>query len=213
MPVVAPPRPVPPVLAPCISSLADRSSRARGFTPLLHRLQEVPIDAIPPLAASSPSRALALLLLLDQIPRNVFRGAASARVFSEFGPRALALAQYALARSRRLDHGPDGGAWKANPLVWLWFSLPLGHSEDIALHRRGFELLDELKAEIDKEKDEQRRHAARATVARLEGPMEEHMQIVERFGRYPHRNKSLGRKNTPEEQAWLDGDERPQWTK
>jgi uncharacterized protein (DUF924 family) len=119
--------------------------------------------------------ALALLILLDQFPRNMFRG--SARAFAT-DPMARAIAAGALVRGFDAE-APEG--------MRNFFFLPFEHSEDIADQQRSVALnkaagdADGLKwAEI-------------------------HADIIRRFGRFPHRNAVLGRATTPEEQAFLDG--------
>ena len=118
--------------------------------------------------------ALALLILLDQFPRNMFRG--SARMFAT-DPMAHAIAAGAIVR------GFDAQAAKA---MRGFFYLPFEHSEDMADQERcvafykAIDDADGLKwAEL-------------------------HADIIRRFGRFPHRNAVLGRATTPEEQAFLD---------
>jgi len=117
--------------------------------------------------------ALALLILLDQFPRNMFRG--SARAFAA-DPLARAIAAGALIR------GFDAQA-PAN--MRTFFYLPFEHSEDMADQERCIAL---YKAAGD---------AENLKWAEL------HADIIRRFGRFPHRNEVLGRASTPEEQAFL----------
>jgi uncharacterized protein (DUF924 family) len=119
--------------------------------------------------------ALALLILLDQFPRNMFRGEARA-----FATDALARAVAAGA----LVRGFDGQVPKE---LFNFFYLPFEHSEDIADQERCIAL---NKATGD---------AENLKWAEL------HADIIRRFGRFPHRNAALGRVTTPEEQAFLDG--------
>ena len=119
--------------------------------------------------------ALALVILLDQFPRNMFRDDAKA-----FSSDALArdVAHRALA----------GGADKRIEAPLLQFLyLPFMHSEDLADQLR---CVDLFRANDD---TENLRYA------------EEHADIIRRFGRFPHRNRVLGRSTAPEEQAFLDG--------
>ena len=118
--------------------------------------------------------ALALLLLLDQIPRNIFRG--SGHAFASDG-----LARHYAGRA--LASGHDAAF---EPMLRAFFYLPFEHSEDIADQRRSVELFQALGVEL------YTKYAI------------EHLQVIERFGRFPHRNRALGRESTPEEQAWLD---------
>ena len=123
----------------------------------------------------SAQGALALLILLDQFPRNMFRG--QARAFAT-DPLARAITAGALVR------GFDS---QAPAEMRSFFYLPFEHSEDLADQERGIAL---YKAAGD---------ADGLKWAEL------HADIIRRFGRFPHRNAVLGRASTPEEQAFLDG--------
>jgi uncharacterized protein (DUF924 family) len=119
--------------------------------------------------------AVALVILLDQVPRNLYRG----------GPEAFA--QDARARrvaARAVELGADAGL---GPAERLFLYLPFEHSEDLADQDRSVELIGRLgDAEwLD--------YALR------------HRAVVARFGRFPHRNTALGRVTTPEEEAFLAG--------
>jgi uncharacterized protein (DUF924 family) len=129
--------------------------------------------------------ALALLILLDQMPRNIHRCSPLA-----FASDALALevAEGAIAA------GHDRGF--AFPQR-RFFYLPHEHSEDWAVQARSLELFSALAAEAAAEHraeaEEQLDYARR------------HAEIIARFGRYPHRNAALGRECTAEELAFLAG--------
>ena len=118
--------------------------------------------------------ALALVLLLDQIPRNVFRDSGHA-----FATDPLAL-HYA---NRAIDAGHDA---KIDAGMRFFFYLPFEHSEAIADQDRAVELFTSLGN------------------ANLLGYANAHRDVIARFGRFPHRNAALGRSNSPGEQAWLD---------
>jgi uncharacterized protein (DUF924 family) len=118
--------------------------------------------------------ALALLILLDQFPRNMFRG--SARAFAT-DPLARAITAGALVR------GFDS---QVPAELRSFFYLPFEHSEDRADQERGIAL---YKAAND---------ADGFKWAEL------HADIIRRFGRFPHRNAVLGRATTSEEQKFLD---------
>lgn len=120
--------------------------------------------------------ALALLLLLDQFPRNLFRGSAHAFATDE---AALHVAERAIGRG--FDAATDG------PLR-QFFYLPLMHAEDAGAQRRCVEAFERLGAGFEEN----------LKFAR------EHLEIIERFGRFPHRNPVLGRMTTPQEQAYLE---------
>jgi uncharacterized protein (DUF924 family) len=127
--------------------------------------------------ADAPLSCLALVMLLDQVPRNVFRS--TSRAFAS-DPLALATTNRALAQ----------GFDQAVPAAWrLFFYLPLEHSEALADQQRGLDLLLALPPVEGRRGD--------GHMTRL------HCEIIERFGRFPHRNAILGRESTPEELAFL----------
>jgi uncharacterized protein (DUF924 family) len=123
---------------------------------------------------ATPDGALALLILLDQFPRNLYRG--SAHQFAT-DPKARPTARAAV------DAGPHR---QVDPILRNFFYLPFEHSEDLADQDYGIALCAEA-GDADNLKWAQI-----------------HRDIIARFGRFPHRNASLGRVTTPEEQAFLD---------
>ncbi len=118
--------------------------------------------------------ALALLLLLDQIPRNLWRG--SGHAFASDG-LARRYAREAIAR------GHDG---RVDEALRGFFYLPLEHSESLEDQQQSVALFRAMGN------------------ARMHDYALQHLHVIEKFGRFPHRNAALGRENTPEEQAWLD---------
>jgi uncharacterized protein (DUF924 family) len=123
---------------------------------------------------ASDTGALALVIVLDQFPRNMFRD--DARTYSS-DALALDVANRAIARGadRRID-----------PELLEFLYMPFMHSEHLADQLRCVELF---------------RHAGRPDNLKY---AEDHADIIHRFGRFPHRNRILGRVTTPEEQAFLD---------
>ena len=123
---------------------------------------------------ANPDGALALVIALDQFPRNMFRG--QRRAFAA-DPLARVVAERALARGfDRLFEVPER----------RFFYMPFMHSEALADQERCAAL---CRAADDAEGV---KHA------------DIHAEIIRRFGRFPHRNRALGRATTPEEQAFLD---------
>lgn len=122
----------------------------------------------------SATGALALVLLLDQIPRNVYRDSAHA------------WATDALARRYAHEAVDAGFDAQVDPALRVFFYLPFEHSEAMADQRRSLA----LHARLDGDEADR--------WARL------HYELIERFGRFPHRNAALGRTSTAEEQAYLD---------
>jgi uncharacterized protein (DUF924 family) len=115
---------------------------------------------------------LARIIVLDQFPRNMFRG--SARAFAA-DPLALAAARHAVAQGYDRD---------LLPVERQFVYLPFEHSESLADQERACELMRPLGEELYD-------WALR------------HKRIIERFGRFPHRNAILGRESTPEELDFL----------
>jgi uncharacterized protein (DUF924 family) len=133
--------------------------------------------------ADSPRRCLSLIILLDQFPRNIYRGAA----------RAFAGDDQALSVTLAGMRSAADGA--LNIVERIFFYMPLQHcearevqDESVAAYRR---LLIEAPREL--------RGAFEDTLKAAE----KHRSIIERFGRFPHRNRVLERVNTREEEGWL----------
>ncbi|MCC6949606.1 MAG: DUF924 family protein [Bradyrhizobiaceae bacterium] len=123
---------------------------------------------------ASPESALALLLLLDQFPRNMFRG--TPRAFAT-DAQAREVAQRALAR---------GFDRQADPELRGFFYLPFMHSEELADQEICLRLYRELG------------DANGIKYAEI------HHDAIRRFGRFPHRNKILGRESSDDEIAYLE---------
>lgn len=133
---------------------------------------------------SRPLPRLALILLLDQFTRNVYRGQAQAFAGDH---RSQTLVTEGLAR------GMDG------ELPWVgrvFFYMPLMHAEDLSLQDRCVSCFERLCREAPPE-------IAEKTEGNLKFAME-HRDIIERFGRFPHRNKVMGRESTAEEREFLE---------
>jgi uncharacterized protein (DUF924 family) len=125
----------------------------------------------------SPHSCLALILLLDQFPRNIFRGT----------PKAFATDAAALSAAQ---HAVTQGFDRELLNVQRWFVyLPFEHSENLKHQHQCVELFASLKD--DPESTSAIDYAQR------------HLEVIERFGRFPHRNEILGRKSTPAEIEFL----------
>ena len=128
----------------------------------------------------TPEGTLALLLLLDQFPRNLFRGSAHSYATD---PLARTTAHRALAK---------GFDKRVEPVLRPFFYLPFEHSEEMEDQKFSVSLLE-------KHRDET------GDAEPLKWAIV-HLELIERFGRFPHRNTALGRQTTAEEQAYLDND-------
>jgi uncharacterized protein (DUF924 family) len=125
--------------------------------------------------AMGPRGTLGLIIMLDQFPRNMFRG--SPRAFAS-DARALRMASLAISR---------GWDLKIDPPLRQFFYLPFMHSERLTDQDRSVRL---FKARMEE--------GTNLLHARA------HREIIRRFGRFPYRNEALGRDTTPEERAFLD---------
>jgi uncharacterized protein (DUF924 family) len=150
----------------------DREIRAR-FLPLYEQAAAGEMDGWRAL----PGECLALVIALDQFPRNLFRG--EAKAFAS-DARALAAARHAL------DAGHDAGML---PVERQFLYLPFEHSESMDDQWRALALFGPL--------------APWPETTDVFSYAVRHWDIVRRFGRFPHRNAALGRASTPEEVEFL----------
>ncbi|MEE3626824.1 DUF924 family protein [Nitrospirillum sp. BR 11752] len=151
---------------------ADVDARVRDrLAGSYHAAAEGALDAW----ADTSDGALALLILLDQVPRNIFRGDALAFATDA---RAQALASRAVARAQDLEQPVERR---------LFFYLPFEHAKEIVLQDCCIALVGERIGAGD--------HLDHA---------ERHREIIRRFGRFPHRNGILGRACTTAEREYLD---------
>jgi uncharacterized protein (DUF924 family) len=128
--------------------------------------------------AQTAEGALALLLLLDQFPRNLYRGSGHAFATDP-------LARWVAGRAVAAGHDQA-----VAPTLRQFFYLPFTHSEALADQDRSVELYEA-------------HDAATGDIDGLKFAVI-HRDIIRRFGRFPHRNAALGRETTAEEQAFLD---------
>ena len=136
--------------------------------------------------ADTAQGMLALILLLDQFPRNMYRDTAEAFAFDELARQCVHLG---------LAQGFDQ---QLSPLQRVFFYMPLEHSEDIDDQEYSVQLFRALAKQIAKEAP-----AAKETADGYLRFADRHHAIVERFSRFPHRNAILGRASTAEEVAFL----------
>ncbi len=126
---------------------------------------------------TSPQSCLALIILLDQLPRNMFRGQPKSFATDTL---ALAYAQHAVTQ---------GFDQELLPLQRWFVYMPFEHSENIEDQHQSIELFKKL---LDQEN--------------ISEPIDyanRHFKVIESFGRFPHRNDILGRETTPEEAEFL----------
>ena len=133
----------------------------------------------------TPRGRLAVLILLDQMRRNIYRGTAEA--FRHDG-RARYLMRDGV--SRLMD-------MKLTPIERVFFYMPLQHAESLDDQEMAVDRFLQLEREVASDQ--------REIFAGFRKYAQKHRDIIARFGRFPHRNAILGRRDTAEEAAWLAG--------
>ncbi|MDH3350296.1 MAG: DUF924 domain-containing protein [Gammaproteobacteria bacterium] len=129
---------------------------------------------------------LALILLLDQFRRNIYRNTADA-----FAMDKVALKLCVEGAMQKNDQG-------LTPIERAFFYMPLQHAESRKVQAKAVQIYNRLAEAVSP--------TLRETFETIAQFAELHHDIVQQFGRFPHRNKLLGRKNTPEEDEYLAGD-------
>lgn len=132
---------------------------------------------------STPRRRLALILLLDQFPRNVHRGT------------PLAFAHDHAALSLAMSGMQFGADAALHPIERVFFYTPLMHAESLEVQEESVAAFRRLRSEAPLE-------LADLLGRSLEYALR-HQEIVRRFGRFPHRNRTLGRASSEQEADWL----------
>jgi len=133
----------------------------------------------------SPRQCLALIIVLDQFPRNAYRNT----------PQAFAFDSLALGLS--IVGTTLGFVDELSPIEQIFFLMPYQHTEDLSRQREGFGCYERVLQNAAPEWQEM--IAGSVDFAR------QHLEIIEQFGRFPHRNAILGRESSSEEQAYIDG--------
>jgi uncharacterized protein (DUF924 family) len=136
--------------------------------------------------ADEPHGRLALILLIDQFRRNIYRGTLKA-----FSHDKVALKLCVEGAMEKKDKG-------LTPIQRVFFYMPLQHAESRKVQSKSVKLYERLAESVSPMLQE-----TFLTVAQF---AELHKDIIDQFGRFPHRNSLLGRENTPEEDEYLAGD-------
>ncbi len=133
---------------------------------------------------STPRGRLALIILLDQFSRNIYRGT----------PQSFAQDKQALELCLQgIEHNVDR---KLRPIERLFFYLPMEHAEDVEIQRQCVKAIKALSEDV-----------VPSLKQKFIGYIDyavQHCEIIERFGRFPHRNKILARGSTEEELEFLE---------
>jgi uncharacterized protein (DUF924 family) len=150
------------------------------FGPLVAQASKGALDSW----AEQPEGRLALILLLDQFRRNIYRGT----------PKAFSRDAQAV---RLCVEGAAAGAYKnLTPLQQAFYFMPLQHAESLRIQQRSVKIYEGLLANVSE--------TLKATFATFAQFAELHHDIIAAHGRFPHRNRILGRPDTPDEAAYLE---------
>lgn len=136
--------------------------------------------------AAEPHGRLALIILIDQFRRNIYRNSAKA-----FSKDRLALKLCVEGAVEKKDK-------RLTPIQRVFFYMPLQHAESAKVQAKSLALYNRLAESVSPTYQE-----TFLTVAQF---AELHKDIIDQFGRFPHRNQLLGRENTPEEDEYLASD-------
>ncbi|KAK0653180.1 hypothetical protein B0T16DRAFT_407535 [Cercophora newfieldiana] len=174
-------------------------------------------DLLASTASLKPFDWLGLILLLDQVPRNCYRGPEAKIAFTTFDPIAVEITLRAIKEGI-----PDTPEIRYHAGYRLWFYLPLQHSEERGIHELSMveharifadmrELMDSSEERLGG--DEKLRQCRRFLLENREavekwddmlvGFSRRHKAVIDRFGRYPHRNEALARDSSEEEVRYL----------
>lgn len=135
---------------------------------------------------ATPEGTFALILLLDQFTRNIYRNTPDAYLGDN---RAFEIMREAMERGQDQD---------LHLVTRIWYYHPFHHAEDIVEQDRGIETLNALLAASPEPWHRYIRRSIKGWTR--------HRNIIARFGRFPHRNEVLGRENSDEERAFLNAD-------
>jgi len=127
---------------------------------------------------------MALVLLTDQFPRHIHRGKTQAFAYDSLSLNSCL---------RGIDRGIDSAM---SPVQQVFFYLPLQHAEDLQAQARSIEMMELRSGQCGEE--------FKAFMENSLDYARQHHDIIQRFGRFPHRNQILNRANTEEEQNFLD---------
>ena len=136
--------------------------------------------------ADDPHGRLALIILIDQFRRNIYRNTKKA-----FSKDRLALKLCVEGAMEKKDKG-------LTPIQKVFFYMPLQHAESRKVQAKSVDLYNRLAESVSP--------TYRETFLTVAQFAELHKDIIDQFGRFPHRNALLGRENTPEEDEYLAGD-------
>ncbi|KAF2682733.1 DUF924-domain-containing protein [Lentithecium fluviatile CBS 122367] len=179
----------------------ERFPDANG-EPFLRDLRDATQEDSKSDGAEAAWTALSIILLLDQIGRNIFRtNEGLAKVYNHYDKIAYSFVRSILSPDSAAGRPDLHPQWRSSVVHRMWFYMPLVHSEEIQAH----DIYDKIMADFGEElaQEEGNETMLRFLEQALKAE-KDHRDILDKFGRYPHRNAALGRETTPEEKKFMD---------
>lgn len=169
----------------------------QSFVPVIRKAGTKQLDWI-----DSVDSLMAKIVLCDQLSRNAFKGTAEAFAYDEM---ALEMAKQMTTIALSTESSSSNLSGEVYPSYYAIIILPFMHSESKQIHMDAVKLIEHAKENSPETND----------FWDLQLNFElEHKKVIDRFGRFPHRNKAKGRVSTPEELEWLaDTENLPGWAK
>ncbi|KAF2179676.1 hypothetical protein K469DRAFT_730513 [Zopfia rhizophila CBS 207.26] len=146
--------------------------------------------------------ALSIVLLLDQMPRNIYRtNDTLPMVYNHYDKMSQSLLEALMSKDSPIIRPDLHPQWRLSSVHRIWFYLPWMHSESLEMHKKIDGIQKELRDELSK------MEGTEEAVKYIElgiGAEQKHLDLIEKFGRYPHRNRCLAREMTAEEKKYIE---------
>ncbi|KAG9188135.1 hypothetical protein G6011_02058 [Alternaria panax] len=177
-------------------------ANAQPFLDEIARIAEEESKADTAIGGEAAWAALSFALLLDQMPRNLYRTEDGLRlVYMHYDRIAHLFIRNILSPSSSVARPDTHPVMHFSAAHRTWLYIPLMHSEDLSAH----DLADGILAEFARELEGlDGYNGTKMWLENYQKASKEHRNILERFGRYPHRNTALGRTSTEEERRFIE---------
>lgn len=180
--------------AQALESIGPGKFPEASAKPFVDEIRRVPAEA-------TAWTALSLVLLLDQMPRNIYRSGVGLRsVYTHYDKISYALTSTLLSSDSPVSRPDTSAVFQRSAAHRCWFYMPLVHSEELVAHDLLNVELASFASELEVLQDVD---VSKAFLMNQVKSEKEHRDILDTFGRYPHRNAALGRESTAEEIEFL----------
>ncbi|KAJ4359331.1 hypothetical protein N0V95_002255 [Ascochyta clinopodiicola] len=182
---------------PALEAVGPAKVTTPTAEPFLDQLKEIVQKDANGDGAEAASAALSIAILLDQMPRNIFRSNEGlVKVYTHYDKISQAFVRTLFSSDSPIPRPDQHPQWRNSAAHRMWFYMIMCHSEDVEVHKQVDGLLEDLRQDLERQPG----CAGSKTLLENQYKAErEHRVIIDRFGRYPHRNGALGRKSTEEE--------------